>query len=76
MKAILPHQFFLYARQFSLKSMIKSISLFAQQIFKDNNCNLFRFARRKSYSIQLGKKIFKGSVLLVQTWLIDIEKVS
>lgn len=72
MKAILPHNFFLYARNFSLESMLREISFCAFSTFKGANESFGRFATRKNYSVVIGKHRIDNFCFIVQTWLIDM----
>lgn len=72
MKVILPHNFFLYAQNFTLQSMLREISYWAFSIFNNPDKSMGAFASRKSYSVMIGKKKVTGRCLIAQTWLIDM----
>jgi len=73
MKSIIPHQFFVYASNFSIKSMLKRISQLSFEVFNDyKNSDLGHFAKYKHYTVTIGNKVTNGKTLLVQTWLIDM----
>ncbi len=73
MKAIIPHQFFIYASNFTLKSMLKQVALHAFDVFNDyQNSDFGHFAKYKNYIVIIEKKTIKNRLLLAQTWLIDI----
>ena len=73
MKSILPHQFFIYASNFSIKSMLKRISQLSFEVFNDyQNSELGHFAKYKYFTTTIGNKSTKRKTLLVQTWLIDM----
>lgn len=68
----MPHSFFAYISQFTLKSIIIAISYLAFDIFKNSSDNLQMFAKIKSYNFISNGVRYKGSVSLYQTNLIDV----
>lgn len=72
MKAIIPHQFILYARNFSLESIIKEISKISMEVF-DNQNNLYgSIATQLKYSVTINGCKIIDNTFVVQTWLIDL----
>lgn len=72
MKARIPHPFYQYASNFSLKSMLKAISWLSKDIFMNPSNELGLFAGYRSYTITLNGKKISGKPMLLQTWLIDL----
>lgn len=72
MKARIPHPFFQYASNFSLKSMLKAISWLSKDIFMNPSDEFGLFAGYRSYAITLNGKKISGKPMLLQTWLIDL----
>ena len=72
MKARLPHRFFIYASQFTTKSMIKAVSYWAFETFKNPQDKLKYISRREKYEIDIGGKTIRNEVMLVQNWLVDM----
>lgn len=71
-KAKLPHQFFVYASNFTLESMIVTISNFSYDVFKNPDDNMGKLAKKVNYEIMINKQVVKHTADLVQTWLIDM----
>ena len=72
MKAILPHQFFVYARQFSLQSIIEEIAKISFDVFANTDKEFYSFAGERKYSVSINNAALRSKVLIVQTWLIDL----
>ena len=72
MKAIIPHQFLLYAANYSLKSMLTSIAYWSNVLFQNEDKTFGNFASSKNYKVQIGKGSYSGKVTIVQTWLLDL----
>ena len=72
MKAIIPHQFLLYAANYSLKSMLTSIAYCSNVLFQNEDKTFGNFASSKNYKVQIGKGSYSGKVTIVQTWLLDL----
>lgn len=69
MKVSIPHQFYLYASQFTQKSMIEKIAYHSHYLFKNPDSNFGRLSTTKYYTIN-GRICHKASI--VQPWLIDM----
>lgn len=72
MNSILPHEFFIYASNFSLKSMLKGVARLAFDIFNSADSDFKQFAGCRNYTINDGKRSHTNRTLLVQTWIIDL----
>lgn len=72
-KAKLPHQFFVYASNFTLESMIKIISYWSYYIFLNSNTLQGKMGALIYNEIMIGNTTIKQNVTIVQTWLIDMQ---
>lgn len=68
----MPHPFFVYASQFTLKSIIIAISYWSFYLIKNPNNDVKMFATNKDYTVIHNGKICKKRVQLYQTNLIDV----
>lgn len=69
MKTPIPHQFFIYASQFTQKSMIEKIVHYSYELFKCPDPNWGRLGAKKHYTLD-GR--IHNSVFIAQPWLIDM----
>ena len=72
MKAILPHRFIRYAQHFSVESIFIQVSKISMDVFKTEIDSLGCFACYKNYTVTVNGHRINDSVLVVQTWLIDL----
>lgn len=72
MKARIPHPFFVYASQFTLKSIVVAISYWAFYLTKFHSDKLKMFATFKEYNVVYNGRRYKDKVTLYQTNLIDV----
>ena len=66
MKARKLHDFFIFAQKYTLESMIKMVSFWAYDIYRNPDINMGGFSGKRFYQ----SKTYP--VMLVQTWLIDL----
>ncbi len=71
-KAKVPHAFFTYASNFTLESMIVTISSFSYDVFTNPDDSMGKLAKKVNYKIIINKQVVKHTADLVQTWLIDM----
>ena len=72
MKAILLHRFIRYAQHFSVESIFIQVSKISMDVFKTEIDSLGCFACYKNYTVTVNGHRINDSVLVVQTWLIDL----
>lgn len=66
MKAKVPNDFFRFIRQFTLESMIKSVSFWSFDIYRKKDQEMGSFSGHRVYDS------ITFPITLVQTWLIDL----
>lgn len=72
MKAIIPDPFVQFSRRFSLESIIEEISKIAFDVYINKNDDFGSLAGYRDYYRVVNGKPIKQSVMIVQTWLIDL----
>lgn len=72
MKLDVKHEFFVYASNFTLKSMVNCVCYWSLYVFKNKNDEFKFFAKEMPYSVVVNKTRLRGTVTIAQTWLIDL----
>ena len=72
MKSRIPDKFVIYSSQFTIESMILAISKIAVDIYLSDDNTFSNFAASKEYTVSAWGLEIHNSVLIVQTWLIDL----
>lgn len=66
------HDFYQYASQFTLKSIIKTMSFLSFELAQKNEDNINMFITEKDYHVTIRGKQYSDTVLVAQTKLIDV----
>ena len=72
MKCRIPHPFIRFIKKYSVQSLLLGITKIALECFNNPSNEFGLFASYMSYSVANKMKPSKRSVLVVQTWLIDL----
>ncbi len=72
MKVRIKHQFFLYASQFTLVSMLEAVSYWSNYAYNHPDQQFGSFMIKKQFSVQIENTPINGKTDLIQTWLIDM----